>query len=80
MNRLSSRLVDFEWDPEKAEANLAKRGVSFEDASTAFVDPLSVVRHAMSDASTKKDDDSDLETDGLAARLVLLSLPNATSV
>lgn len=33
--------MDFEWDPEKAERNLAKHGVSFEDASTAFLDPLS---------------------------------------
>ena len=27
---------------EKAERNLAKHGVSFEDASTAFTDPLSI--------------------------------------
>jgi uncharacterized DUF497 family protein len=33
--------MDFEWDPEKAERNLAKHGVSFEDASTAFLDALS---------------------------------------
>jgi len=32
--------VKFEWDPKKAEANLAKHGVSFEDASTVFGDPL----------------------------------------
>jgi uncharacterized DUF497 family protein len=34
--------MDFEWDPTKAERNLAKHGVSFEEASTAFGDPLSV--------------------------------------
>ena len=33
---------EFTWDPRKAAANLEKRGVSFEDASTAFGDPLSV--------------------------------------
>ena len=33
--------MDFEWDPDKAERNLAKHGVSFEDASSAFLDPLS---------------------------------------
>ncbi len=28
----------FEWDPEKAAANLAKHGVSFEEAATIFAD------------------------------------------
>lgn len=32
----------FEWDAEKAAQNLAKHGVSFAEASTAFDDPLSV--------------------------------------
>jgi uncharacterized protein len=32
--------VKFEWDPKKAEMNLAKHGVSFEDASTVFGDSL----------------------------------------
>ena len=32
----------FTWDPRKAEANLAKHGVSFEEASTVFGDPLSL--------------------------------------
>mgnify|MGYP001555219702 CR=1 FL=1 len=31
----------FEWDPAKALANLEKHGVSFEEAATAFGDPLS---------------------------------------
>lgn len=31
----------FEWDPEKALTNLEKHGVSFEEAATAFGDPLS---------------------------------------
>jgi hypothetical protein len=30
----------FEWDPEKAKKNLKKHGVSFEEASTIFEDPL----------------------------------------
>ena len=30
----------FEWGPEKAAANLAKHGVSFEEALTVFSDPL----------------------------------------
>jgi uncharacterized DUF497 family protein len=34
--------MHFEWDPEKARANVAKHGVSFEEAMRAFLDPLSV--------------------------------------
>jgi len=30
----------FEWDPQKAEANLAKHEVSFEEALTVFADPF----------------------------------------
>lgn len=32
----------FEWDPAKAEVNLRKHGVAFEEAVTVFADPLSV--------------------------------------
>jgi uncharacterized DUF497 family protein len=32
----------FEWDDEKAKANLAKHGVAFEEAATIFSDPLSL--------------------------------------
>jgi uncharacterized DUF497 family protein len=31
----------FEWDARKAATNLAKHGVSFEEAATVFGDPLS---------------------------------------
>ena len=31
----------FEWDPKNACKNLAMHGVSFDEASTAFQDPLS---------------------------------------
>jgi uncharacterized DUF497 family protein len=30
----------FEWDPRKAASNLAKHGVSFEEAGSVFNDPL----------------------------------------
>ena len=33
---------NFEWDPEKEEANLGKHGVSFAEAVMAFGDPLSM--------------------------------------
>jgi uncharacterized DUF497 family protein len=32
--------VKVEWDPEKAENNVKKHGVTFEEASTVFGDPL----------------------------------------
>jgi len=32
----------FAWDPAKARANLAKHGVSFEQARLAFDDPLAI--------------------------------------
>jgi uncharacterized DUF497 family protein len=32
--------LTFEWDSRKAAANLAKHGVSFDEALTAFADPL----------------------------------------
>jgi hypothetical protein len=31
---------EFEWDPAKAASNLRKHGVSFDEASTVFGDPL----------------------------------------
>jgi uncharacterized DUF497 family protein len=34
--------LKFEWDRKKAVLNIKKHGVSFEDAATAFGDPLSV--------------------------------------
>jgi uncharacterized protein len=30
--------IEFAWDRQKAESNLAKHGVSFEEAQTAFLD------------------------------------------
>lgn len=32
--------LTFEWDPLKAALNLARHGVSFEEAVTVFADPL----------------------------------------
>ena len=32
------------WDPEKAESNRFKHGISFEDASQVFLDPLHMTR------------------------------------
>ena len=34
--------MDFEWDPEKAERNLAKHSVTFHEAANVFGDPLAL--------------------------------------
>ncbi len=33
----------FEWDEDKAASNLRKHGLSFDEASTVFADPLAVL-------------------------------------
>lgn len=33
---------DFEWDDEKAAANLDKHGVSFPEAATVLADPMAI--------------------------------------
>ena len=35
---------EFEWDPTKASGNIAKHGVSFEDAMSVFLNPLALSR------------------------------------
>ncbi len=34
--------LEFEWDEDKAKTNRKKHGVSFEEASSAFGDPLAL--------------------------------------
>jgi uncharacterized DUF497 family protein len=36
--------MQIEWDPEKAESNLANHGVSFEEAATSLLDPMALVQ------------------------------------
>lgn len=35
-------MLEFEWDEQKARANLAKHGVHFADASAVFRDPFAI--------------------------------------
>lgn len=44
--------MEFEWDAEKAASNLQRQGVSFDEASTVFGDPL---------ARTVPDDDHSID-------------------
>jgi uncharacterized DUF497 family protein len=45
--------LEFEWDPQKAAANLVKHTVSFEEAATVFGDPLGRIvadpRHSLAE-------------------------------
>jgi uncharacterized protein len=34
--------MKFEWDPQKADSNLRKHGVSFQEAASVFGDALSI--------------------------------------
>lgn len=34
--------MEFEWNPDKAKLNLEKHGISFQETTTVFNDPLSV--------------------------------------
>ena len=45
--------MKFEWDPRKAKLNLRKHGVSFEEATTAFRDPLSVTAPDLTHSTTE---------------------------
>ena len=46
--------MNFEWRPNKAESNLRKHGVSFQEAATAFSDNLGITVY---DPDHSKDED-----------------------
>ena len=59
--------IEFDWDPAKAAGNLAKHGVSFDEAMTIFADPLALSR--LNDAHGSAED-----------RWVTIGLSRATSL
>jgi len=63
--------VFFEWDVDKARKNLAKHGVSFDEAITVFGDPLAVTIHD----PDHSDDEERLLTTGLSKgrRLIIVA-------
>jgi uncharacterized DUF497 family protein len=56
-------LLIFEWDEKKANQNIKKHGISFEEAATVFGDPFSITIY---DPLHSKDED----------RFVILGLSN----
>ncbi len=59
-------MIRFSWDPAKAQSNLKKHGVSFEEAQSAFYDEFAIQFY---------DDDSDEED-----RFILLGVSNRARV
>lgn len=49
--------LKFEWDKRKAETNIKKHGVNFEEASTVFGDPLANV---FDDEEHSQDEDREI--------------------
>lgn len=63
--------MDFEWDDDKAEANMRKHGVTFSEAMTVFGDPVSVTGY---DPKHADDEDRFLSMGtSLAGRLLVVS-------
>lgn len=60
--------MQFEWDPTKAAVNLTKHGVSFDEASSVFGDPLAL---SIADPDHSVDEDR-LLTTGLSEQQRLL--------
>jgi uncharacterized protein len=52
-----TRSVRVEWNGQKAEDNLAKHGVSFEEAQTVFHDPLA---HIFDDEAHSADENREI--------------------
>jgi uncharacterized protein len=60
--------MQFKWDPTKAAGNLIKHGVSFDEASSVFGDPLAI---SIPDPDHSAEEDRFLTT-GLSAEQRLL--------
>ena len=60
----------FEWDPRKAKRSLTKHRVSFEEATTVFLDPLS----ATGDDPDHSDEENRSITVGLSSSGRLLTV------
>lgn len=62
--------MEFEWDARKAKRNFAKHQVSFEEATTVFLDPLS----ATGDDPDHSDKENRFITVGLSSSGKLLTV------
>lgn len=46
--------IIFEWDSNKAESNLRKHGISFDEAALVFDDPLAISKHDRIDGGERR--------------------------
>lgn len=46
--------VEFEWNEEKAQTNVEKHGVTFEEAAEVFLDPFHVVGEASANGEERE--------------------------
>jgi len=60
--------IEFEWDDNKAKANLAKHGVTFEEAAEVFFDPF----YRQGDASIDQEQRDFIMGYSLSQRLLLV--------
>lgn len=60
--------IEFEWDESKANSNLEKHGVTFEEAAEVFFDPF----YQMGDATANKEQRDFILGYSLSQRLLLV--------
>lgn len=60
--------VDFEWDSNKAESNIEKHGIRFEEAAEVFFDPF----YQIGDATSSNEQREFIIGYSLAQRLLLV--------
>lgn len=67
----------FEWDPAKAAANVLQHGVSFEEATTVFQDPLAKIHDDPDHSASERRDI--IVGHSLQGRLLLVSFTDRGS-
>jgi uncharacterized protein len=67
--------LDFEWDLEKAAANLRKHGITFADAEQVFFDPFVIF-----DQDRVEGGEHRWQAIGLAGGVILLCVAHTTRV
>ena len=65
----------FEWDPKKAERNLKKHGVTFQEAATVFGDPLAMT---FQDPDHSKEEERQLTFGAVTSKAAYRGFPYET--
>jgi hypothetical protein len=67
-------MIRFEWDEAKAESNLRKHGIDFDDAIEVFYDP-----HAMCEQNRVVDGELRWQTIGMVGDVVVLQVAHTVT-